>query len=202
MNPEQVKITASEALEFLSGSGPAVPINSSSHPVVRVFLAVLDHKKATKTTLSFVSTVCGCLNARMVTDDALSAIVRRLENFEDTDDGTRLRIVQVVATIARDHFLEMHILQSILSILLSFCADGDELVRETAAAADQAVHGFLGETLGPVNQRATDLCFSMCGDSSVDFENHINNGIYLVLSDVVGICGGGRRSGCAPGPCR
>ena len=195
MNSESVRTPANEALKFLSNPEIGLPIDSSTNPVVSAFSAILDHKKSSKTASSLISTMCNCLKLEVFTGDALSAIMRRLETFEDMDSDTTLKVIQLATTIVGSHFLEMHILQSILSLVFSFCDSKEELIRETSCAgAAQITNSFLSfaetksDTLTTVNRRDIDLCFSMSCDNSVTFDNHMKKVVYLVLRDIVRLC--------------
>lgn len=197
MNPEQVRVPSSEAVKHLSDENICLPIDNPRDPIVLAFTLILDNKKTNKNCAQLIRTMCNCLKSEVITGDALSTIVRKLENFNEIDEGTALKIIQFSTLIISNHFLEMHIFQSILSLILSYCTSYNELVSTSAiAAAGQIVSSFFefsrdkNDTLTAVNKRDIDLCFSMSCDKSITFDNHIYKVTYLVIRDFVRLaCG-------------
>lgn len=197
MNPEQVRVPSNEAVKHLSDENICLPIDNPRDPVVLAFTLILDNKKTNKNCAQLIRTMCNCLKSEVITGDALSTIVRKLENFNEIDEETALKIIQFTTLIISNHFLEMHIFQSILSLILSYCTSYNELVSTSAiAAAGQIVSSFFlfardkKDTLTTVNKRDIDLCFSMSCDKSISFDNHIYKVTYLVIRDFVRLaCG-------------
>lgn len=192
MNSDSVRIPANEAVKHLSEEDICLPIDSSQDPIVVAFTVILDNKKANKTCSLLIGTMCNCIKSEVITGDALSTIVRKLETFQELDNNTTLQIIQFSTLIIGNHFLEMDILQSILSLILSYCTSYDKVVSTSAiAAADQIISSFLdfsqdkNDILTMGNKRDIDLCFSMSCDKSVSFEKHIYKVTYLVLRDIV-----------------
>ncbi|OHS94293.1 hypothetical protein TRFO_39500 [Tritrichomonas foetus] len=197
MNPEPVRTPSNEAIKILSDEAICLPIDNSGNPIVLAFTLILDNKKTNKTCAPLIATMCNCLKSEVIVGDALSTIVRKLETFSEIDTETALKVIQCCTSIVSNHFLEMHIFQSILSLILSFCTSYTDLISTSAiAAADQIITGFLdfatdkNDTLTTVNKRDIDLCFSMSCDNSISFDNHIYKVVYLVLRDLVRVsCG-------------
>lgn len=192
MNPESVRNPANDAVRHLSDENICLPIDDPRDSIVIAFILILDNKKTNKTVAPLIGTICNCLKAEVITGNAMSTIIRKLEIFNEIDEDTALKIIQFSTLIVGHHFLEMHIFQSILSLILSYCASYNSLVSTSAiAAADQIIGSFLefardkNDTLTAVNKRDIDLCFSMSCDKSISFDNHIFKVTYLVIRDLV-----------------
>lgn len=191
MNPDSVRIPCGEAVKHLS-EDIGLPIDNSQDPIVVAFTVVLDNKKSNKTCSQLIGTMCNCIKSEVITGEALSTIVRKLETFQELDNNTTLQIIQFSTLIVGNHFLEMDILQSILSLILSYCTSYDSVISTSAiAAADQIISSFLNfaqnknDILTTGNKRDIDLCFSMSCDKSISFDKHIYKVTYLVLRDLV-----------------
>jgi hypothetical protein len=121
--------------------------------------------------------------------------VRRLETFEENDHDSALKLIQFSTTIVENHLLDMHILRSVLSLVLSFAMSEDDLVSELSATAGGQIIGEVlalaeSESQTVVDSRDIDLCFSISCDGGVEFENPVNKVVYLVLRDLARVaCG-------------
>ena len=197
MIPENVRTPANEAVKLLSDENICLPIENSRNPIITAFSVILESKKTNKTCSPLICSMCNCLRSEVMIGDALSTVVRKLETFSEVDNETTLKIIQCCTSIVANHFLEMHIFQSILSLIMSYSISYDDLVATSAkAASDQIISSFLdfaiskSDTLTDVNKRDIDLCFSMSCDNSISFENHINKVAYLVIRDIIRVaCG-------------
>lgn len=195
MNPEPVRGPATDAMKFLSNPDICLPIDSAANPIITAFAMIMENKKTCKISGPLVNTVSDCIKSEVIAGDALSSIIRRFEAcLSEIDDENAIKIIQLSTRIVSNHFLDIHIFQSILSLILEFCL-GKELISTTAiAAADQILDSFLefaetkSDTLSPDNKRDIDLCFSMSCDNSVTFNKHMDKLVYLVLRDIIRLC--------------
>ncbi|OHS94866.1 hypothetical protein TRFO_10786 [Tritrichomonas foetus] len=197
MIPDVVRGPATEALRILSEDEIKLPINDPQHPVITAFSIIVENKKTRPMCPPLINTICDCLRIELITGDALSSVIRRIESFDDIDDDMALKIIQFSTAIIVYHYLDMHIFQSILSLLGSFCSSQSDLVSTSSIAAiNQIISSFFSfaeekcSDLTVINKRDIDLCYSMAGGISVTFDNHIQKVIFLVLRDFIQVCCG------------
>lgn len=192
MVPEQVRTPANEAFKLLSDQPSIFPIDTPQNPIVAAFFQVLENKKTCKTSSSLIDVICDCLRIDAITGSALSMVLRKLELISDIDDETKLKIINFTTTIIVKHFLDLDILQSILSLSSTLCTSQSDLVSTSAlASVNQSLSLFLTfaeknqDNLSATNKRDIDLFYSMAENNSMSFPIHIHKIIYLILRDFV-----------------
>jgi hypothetical protein len=97
MNPESVRIAATDAAKFLADSQVVLLIDASNSPIVQAFSAVLNSKETGRGAHTLITSLCNCMKSGVINGNALSTVVRGLETFEDNDQESSLKLIQFSA---------------------------------------------------------------------------------------------------------
>ena len=199
MVPESVRAPSIEAMQLLQSENIELPINSTNSPVVIAFTNILTNAKTSKTAAPLIATMCNVVSTEMLQGNALSEILKHLENFASKIDmESCLKIIQIATMLVNSHFLEIKTFSSLLSLVLSFCVSPIEFVNNNAKAAfEQIISAFFGfsKTVSELSSMISNDIESVLSAAkenaeakTFEFHREIDKLIFIIVNDITNIC--------------